>query len=617
MRTLLATVDEWYRNRRIRSKILLVYFPLLIVPLIVIGYAANAIYSKAIVDRTTKAFSENAALLISRLDGMLTNAESCANMLALNLNRVLDAYPEPAPGPVDLPRYNAVTTQLSLALVVFPDVDSIVFIDSAGRLFGTAPALERSPTKAVASEEYAAIAATNGVNRWLDMERRDYLTPDAGEAVLTLGKKIVDIQSGNTLGQLFLNVRESRLSGVLRSMNAVRSSRYFIADERGEVVSSAERAELLLPIGGTELREWVANHRSVSQITEVDGADRLLATRDFPRLGWKLVSVTPLRSLTEGLEQLRNTLLAIALICSLFALFGAVFLSKRIAGPIVELARSMKGFQEGDLNVRLEVGSRDELGLFAAGFNEMTRRLRELVARVKREQRKKREYELALIHSQMKPHFLYNTLDVIYALAQMGRYKDVQRATKSLADFYRAALSRGRDRITVEEELRNVRDYLAIQHIRYEDVFTYEIAVDPAIGKAQIPKLTIQPLIENAIYHGLKEKLAYGKLTVEGRREGGSIVIRVRDNGVGMDPDKVRRLLLPAEAAADAAGGGAAAGGSYAVRSVNDRIKLTFGRSYGLHIESEPGVGTTVTVTLPADPYFREEPEDESDDSGR
>ncbi|NMO94902.1 sensor histidine kinase [Paenibacillus lemnae] len=589
-------LTQWFGNRRIRTKIMLIYLPLLLAPLFVVGYTANTIYSNAIVNKSTQSFTQNSALIISRIDGMLENVESAGNMLALNLNRILQ---EGRPyGQSELARYNAITTQLSLALLVFPDADSIVFVDRSNRVYGTNPVLEQRSTDIEERAVFQQVMETNGINYWVPMERREYLTSDPGTVLLTMGKKIIDIQSGDSLGVLFIQVREDQLSAVLHNMNAEPSGRYFIADEQGTVISTPDNTLLLKSVPKESIRSWMNGQSQATDIRPIDGQRSLLAMSSFPQLGWKLVSITPLHALTDGLDKLQWTLLAVAALCSLFAILGAGFLSKRIARPIVELARSMKGFQEGHLDVQVEVKTRDELGYFVLGFNQMRRRIKELLSNVLLEQRKKREYELALIQAQIKPHFLYNTLDVIYALSQMNRMKEVQHTTKALADFYRAALSQGREVITLEEEFRNVRDYLAIQHIRYRDVFTYEFEISPDIHHIPILKLTIQPLVENAIYHGLKEKEGGGHLQIKGYLQDEVILIEVTDDGIGMHHEQQANLLKHTSASSREPIAGKS-GSSYGLRNVNDRIKLFFGHDYGLSIRSKSGKGTTVTIALP------------------
>ncbi|QJD82074.1 sensor histidine kinase [Cohnella herbarum] len=592
----------WFRDRRIRTKILLVYLPLLLIPFLVLGYTGNAVYSKVVVDKTAKGFADNSALIISRLNGMLANVESSANMLSLNLNRAIENKSDLS-SDFDLSRYTAITTQLSLALLVFPDVESALFIDTKGRIYGSHPKIEEHQPLRVRNELYQSIDDTNGVTIWLPMQRREYWVTDVQAPVLTAGKKIVDINSGKTLGILLLNLKESKLSAVLQTMNAEPSAQYLIVDSSGNVVSASKKVDLLLPIGNSDLLSWVNSHIQSADIKDINREKTLLTIRSFEKLGWKLVSVTPLKALTTDLEQIKITLMMIAGVCVLFAAIGVAYLSKWIANPIVRLAKSMKGFQEGDLDGRLTIESKDELGLFAAGFNEMTRRIKSLLANIKFEQKQKREYELALIQSQIKPHFLYNTLDVIYALSEMGRIKDVQRTTKALADFYRLTLNQGKELISIEQEVRILKDYLAIQHIRYSDVFTYSIEVDQEILPHSILKLTVQPVIENAIYHGLKLRQDKGHLHVRGYLEYGLIHIKVSDNGVGMSPEKIRMLLRsPVEEPGSSRE--LKQEMSFGLRNVNERIRLSFGEQYGLTIESELGKGTTVTITLPSGGTF-------------
>ncbi|WP_239617318.1 sensor histidine kinase [Cohnella mopanensis] len=592
----------WFRDRRIRTKILIVYLPLLLIPFLVLGYTGNAVYSKVVVNKTAKGFADNSALIISRLNGMLSNVENNANMLSLNLNRVIASYPDNS-NEFNLSRYTAITTQLSLSRLVFPDVESIVFIDTKERIYGSNPKIEQNLPQNIRNEMLDSIEATNGINVWLPMQYRDYWVTDVQTPVLTVGKKIVDINSGKTLGILLLNLQESEVSAVLQTMNAEPSAQYSIVDASGNVVSSSKQDELLLPIGDSDLLSWVNSHAQATDIRDIHQEQTLLTIRSFQKLGWKLVSVTPLKALTTDLKQIKVTLLLIAGLCVLFAVIGVTYLSNWIANPIVRLAKSMKGFQEGDLDGRLMIESKDELGLFAAGFNEMTKRIKSLLANIKFEQKQKREYELALFQSQIKPHFLYNTLDVIYALSEMGRIKDVQRTTKALADFYRLTLNQGRELISIEQEVRILKDYLAIQHIRYSDVFTYAIDVDQEILPHSILKLTVQPLIENAIYHGLKLRQGKGHLHVRGYLEKGFIYIKVTDNGVGMSPEKIRMLLRSRTEGTDS-NHTMKHEMSFGLRNVNERIRLSFGEQYGLTIESELDKGTSVTITLPSSGTF-------------
>ncbi|NQX71165.1 sensor histidine kinase [Paenibacillus alba] len=583
---------HWFRNQRIRYKIIVIYFPLIFVPLFVLGFVSNHVYTGAIVKKTIKNVSDNSSLIITRITGMLTNVESCANMLTINLNKVIVEDPQTQGAPeTSLQMYTQITNQLSFALLVFPDVQSAAFIDTSNRVFGSNLLLERNLELVRSSEMLKQIDGSSGNNIWFPMQRRDYLTHDSEETVMTLGKRIVNIYTGQKLGILVLNIKESSLSAIYQKIGSIQDGSYFIVNDTGVVVSSQQPQDVLQEVADPAMKEWITSGTHTSDLTSFQHEKTLVVSSDVPSFGWKLISMAPLESLTADTRKITLLIVLIGLVCLFFALLGAGMLSQLIAKPIMGLTKHMKKVKEGTLDHEFQIDSEDEIGLLASGFNAMIRRIQELLTNINFEQKKKREYELALIQAQIKPHFLYNTLDVIYTLSEMGRARDVQRTTKALADFYRVALSKGRETITLEEEVHNVKDYLSIQRIRYSDVFTFEFDMHNEVLAGLIPKLTIQPLVENAIYHGLKTKGSLGLLKVTGEIVEGKIRIIVSDDGVGMPPERLEALVSKPETEQEAVG--------YGLRNVKDRIQLYFGEEYGLQIESQLGQGTKVTLWLP------------------
>jgi two-component system sensor histidine kinase YesM len=572
--------NSWFRNRLIRNKIILIYLPLIFIPLFILGFVSNRIYTNDIVQKTTKNFSDNSSLIITRISGVLTNVESCANMLTINLNKVIIEGTN-TERDVNLQQYTQITNQLSFALLLFPDVQSAAFIDTNNHIYGSNYKMENNGVEFMGSSLFQQLEASTGNNVWFPMQRRSYLTTYATDPVLTLGKRVVNI----------LNLRESTLSGIYQRIGSIQSGSYFISDEQGMMISAQNPQDVLTMISDPALKSWVLSNDLKSNIEPFQDGKTLVVSSNVPDFGWKLITIIPLSSLTADTRKITQLIISIGLVCLLFALLGAGLLSQLIAKPIINLTRHMKIVKENNLNLELEVNSGDEIGLLASSFNTMIRRIKELLVNINLEQKKKREYELALIQAQIKPHFLYNTLDVIYTLSEMGRERDVQRITKALADFYRVALSQGKEMISVEEEIRNVKDYLAIQRIRYSDVFNYNLEIHNEILTCAILKLTIQPLVENAIYHGLKTKGSFGHLQVTGKKEGTTIILKVIDDGVGMSAERLQALKQGRQEKQDAIG--------YGLRSVDERIKIFFGEVYGLQIASELGQGTEVTLLLP------------------
>ncbi|OKP93135.1 hypothetical protein A3842_00365 [Paenibacillus sp. P3E] len=583
---------KWFDRLLIRKKIMYVYIPLIILPLFILGFVSYRVYTDAIVKKTVNSVSDNSTLITTLMNSMLTNTESAANILTLNLNKVIvEKYSEDGGQVSDLQLYTQITNQLSYALLIFPDVDSAAYISRSGVVYGSNLEMERNAEQLQGSDMLTTLEHSRGSNIWFPMERRSYLVASPEQPVLSLGKRIVNINTGETLGYVILNVREDALSAIYRNIGSIQDESFMIVDPSGLVVSALEPSQVLHPLPGGALRDWVMGSAEQNLLQPSPSGRMLLIRADITKLGWQLISMVPYNRLNEDTKTITQLIILIGFICLFFAILGAGMLSNLIAKPIINLSRHMKHVNEGHLDPYLEVKSRDEIGILASGFNMMMNRVEELLSNIGKEQREKREYELALIQAQIKPHFLYNTLDVIYTLSDMGRPRDVQRTTKALADFYRVVLSNGRDQITLQEELNSVRDYLSIQQIRYSDVFNFLIEIEPDILPCIIPKLTLQPLVENAIYHGLKTKSSFGELIISGYREESKVILKITDDGVGMSEERLHALETAMRGQEKPVG--------YGISSVHERIRLYFGSEYGLQISSKLGQGTEIAVNLP------------------
>lgn len=264
-----------------------------------------------------------------------------------------------------------------------------------------------------------------------------------------------------------------------------------------------------------------------------------------------------------------------------------------ITKPIKTLSEVTDQVAKGDLTVRADVEAGAEVKVLSDSLNAMIDKISELLDQVTTEQIRLRKAELELLQAQINPHFLYNTLDTIVWLAEAGKQAEVVSMVGSLSAFFRTSLNQGKDIISLEEELLHVRSYLAIQKVRYQDILEYEINVPAELNSCEIPKITLQPLVENALYHGIKNKRGLGKITISGEVFEDHIEIVVADNGIGMTPERltqVKESLMSKSIDASKI---------YGVFNVNERIKLKFGEESGLSFDSEHGIGTRVTITLP------------------
>jgi sensor histidine kinase YesM len=244
--------------------------------------------------------------------------------------------------------------------------------------------------------------------------------------------------------------------------------------------------------------------------------------------------------------------------------------------------------------VRASTDSGDEIAVLARGFNEMAGNMQTLVNKVKADQQRMRQTDLRLLQAQINPHFLYNTLDTIIWLIEGNKADEAVEMVVTLSEFFRLALSKGKELISLGEERQHISSYLEIQEVRYRDILEYDIQIAPSLYGYQILKLTLQPLVENALYHGIKYKRAKGYIHIKAEKDGDVLRLSVRDNGAGMEEEELRQLQREIKKPCQETEKG------FGLANVNERIQMYFGPEYGMRIESQKDNGTYVEITIPA-----------------
>lgn len=305
--------------------------------------------------------------------------------------------------------------------------------------------------------------------------------------------------------------------------------------------------------------------------------------------------------LTEQLNERVNTFTVFcAILLGVILLIVVVLTAMIVTGiirPIRELSQATEKISQGDFSVRVQVETNDEVAVLADGVNIMTESIERFVRKIKEDERKMRRADLRLLQEQINPHFLYNTLDTIVWLIEGNDPDKAVNMVMSLSEFFRLVLSKGREYITIQEEEMHIKSYLEIQQVRYRDIMDYEIHMDPELYQYKILKLTLQPLVENSLYHGIKYKRAKGSIKVTGTMSEGKIHFLVEDDGVGMEAEELanlqREIVKPCKDT----------GKGFGLANVNERIRMNFGAEYGMTIDSERGQGTRVEIVIPAVPY--------------
>ncbi len=334
---------------------------------------------------------------------------------------------------------------------------------------------------------------------------------------------------------------------------------------------------------------------------DVQMATSLLRTYVLEYIYYENIAINDLRAqLNNSLNQM--TLVSVVVFAALIPIIIWIswLISRSIARPIYRLIDVTNQVAKGDLSVRIDHLQGAEVGELGNALNIMIKRIDQLLLAVKQDQAVLREAELELLQSQINPHFLYNTLDTIVWLAEAGEKRQIVELVGALSAFFRTSLSKGAGVVRLEEEVLHVRSYMQIQQTRYQDILEYTINMPAEFNDALIPKITLQPIVENALYHGIKNKRGMGRITVSARREGGDIVISVADNGIGMTPERLEHVAavlgLPDE---NAASNTERTRDIYGLYNVNERIRLRYGREYGITLSSVYGEGTLAQIKIP------------------
>ena len=410
--------------------------------------------------------------------------------------------------------------------------------------------------------------------------------------VITLSRGIRDRSgSGEKEGVFFIDLNYSAISELCDQSTVGTKGYAFILDAKGNIVYHPQQQQLYNELQ-TENISLIMDTDEDTVLTGTGNDGKLYSISRSEKTGWTVVDCTNVKELLSKSRQAQSVYVLTAIILVIVALLFSRFMARSITLPIQKLRDSMKKVQEGDFSVSdVVVDSKNEIGSLTKSFDVMTHRIHELMEQNVHEQEEKRKSELKALQSQINPHFLYNTLDSIIWMAEGKKNEEVVLMTASLARLLRQSISNEDEVVPIANEVEYARGYLTIQKMRYKDKLEFQIEVDSSILYIPLIKLVLQPIIENAIYHGLKYKESKGLLIVKGFMKDGNAVLQVIDDGVGMDEETLAHIYDKHKVNYHSNGVG--------VYNVQKRLKLYYGEDYGITYTSELGRGTTATITIP------------------
>lgn len=399
---------------------------------------------------------------------------------------------------------------------------------------------------------------------------------------------------GDLIGTILVNMDEGFLEELYASYG--QKSNIYIFDSKGNIVSSRDKSMLGKNFIGVENFRNLYGENETHTIKKL-GREFLLSNYYDPQTGWTIVEEMPRMEIMRPLNQLMLILAAVLAGCLAAGGLASYYVAERVSKPILKLCRSMNQVRQGHFDVSCDTGGYEEVNLLKVSFNDMAGEIRNLMASVKQKELNKRKSEMDFLRAQINPHFLYNTLFSIQCMTELGKNDQAVLMMSALIDLLKKTLSVDTDFITLKAEFETTEKYLALQQIRYGEKIHFECDWEKGIGELLIPALIIQPIVENAIFHGLEAKEDAGLIIVEAVAADTELQITVSDDGTGMGEQELKKLCRRLEQ------GKYESGQSIGLLNVQNRIKINFGQAYGLTVVSQVGIGTSVTIKLPAIEY--------------
>ena len=478
-------------------------------------------------------------------------------------------------------------------------IDDIALISGKGELIESMPALRLKDNSDVLEKDFfkKSMAESEYINFSMPHIRDLFDRNESSYSwVISLSRAVEVTDEGKaTQALLLINLNYRYFEEIFSNVNLGNGGYVYLTNDRGDIIWHPKQNEIY---SGrfNEDNKYAATLKDGITVENLRGKNITLNVRTIGYTGWKLVGVTPSAALgIDGIKFRFFVLFVADLFLFLLAMINA-FISDKISNPIKSLDGSVREIESGNLDVEIVPSGSYEVEHLGKSIKNMLGRIKVLMSDLVAEHNAKRKSEFDTLQSQINPHFLYNTLDIIVWMIENENSDKAVNIVTALAKFFRISLSKGKNIITVKDEVEHVRNYLMIQNMRFKNRFEYSIDVDEKVLSYSSLKLMLQPLVENAIYHGMEFMDGDGEIDVKVFKEDDSLYFTITDNGLGMSEDMVETLLskdfVPSKK-----------GSGIGVKNVNERIKLYFGSEYGLKVESEPDEGTKITIHLPAVVY--------------
>jgi len=569
------TVITSFKVRGIQFIITISFTLITILAMIFVGIVIYSKFSMFLENNVTLSTKQLVDQVNSNIEYYLKSTKEVSNLLEKNiyLNE-------------NIPN-SKLQDQMNVIQNIRGDIASVAVFSDKGELIIESPSSALKHNVNIINQAWFKSAIIKSDNVIFSVPHVQNIFNEKHDWVVSLSRGIYFYQGNKRVHGVFLvDMNYSTIGQLCQNISIGKRGYIYIVDSDNNIIYHPQQQLINIGLKSENREDYLGSY-----LEDSDEGKKLITIKTVNYTNWKVVAVAYMSEISDFKKTSNNFIGWILFVCIILIIFIFGFISAKISHPIKQLEESMKRVEAGEFNIYIDVKGEDEVERLATAFNLMISKVRYLMGQIVIEQEAKRKSELDALQAQINPHFLYNTLDSIVWMAENNKSEGVITMVTSLAKLFRISISRGKNIITVGEEIEHAKNYLIIQKIRYKNKFKFEIIVQKEALEYKTIKLILQPLIENSIYHGIEYMVDEGFIKISVSITKGKLLYEVCDNGLGIEPEKLKHLLEYRVRTDSGSGVG--------VKNVHERIQLRYGMEFGLEIQSEIEEGTTIKIWLP------------------